>query len=87
MSERILAVDKPIRPANGKARRYHVRLDHLVRLGEMPASTACITVVPLDDHNHLLSELFREQRKVGLLQREVERLRTILAQQGQEVGE
>jgi DNA segregation ATPase FtsK/SpoIIIE-like protein len=65
--------EQVLRPANGKARRYLVERDNLHQLGGIDDGADCVAVVPLDDYNHLLNELFAEQRGrralVGTLRR------------------
>ena len=55
--------EQVLRPANGKARRYLVKRCELHQLGSLEESSDCIGCVPIDDHNHLLNELFAEQRR------------------------
>ncbi len=61
------AAEQALRPANGKARRYLVKRSELHLLGDLEQGTDCVCIVPVDDHDHLLRELFAEQRRTRAL--------------------
>lgn len=55
--------EQVLRPANGKARRYLVKLKDLHMLGSLESGEACVCVVPVDDHDFVLTQLLTEQRR------------------------
>lgn len=61
------ATEQLLRPANGKARRFLVKRSDLHLLGDLEQGIDCVCLVPVDDHDHLLKELFTGQRRYRAL--------------------
>ena len=55
--------EQALRPANGKARRFLVRLKDLNALGSLAEGEPGVCLVPVADHDYVLTQLLAEQRR------------------------
>ncbi len=63
--------EQALRPANGKARRFLVRLEDLNALGSLAEGETGVCLVPVADHDYVLTQLLAEQRRNRTLAHEV----------------
>ena len=63
--------EQALRPANGKARRFLVRLEDLNALGSLAEGETSVCLVPAADHDYVLTQLLAEQRRNRTLAHEV----------------